>query len=106
MIVTIFITLRSFYTKLVFFFLSCLISSVAEETNSTSLSELELAKRDAKDFKNLATLIKPSVVVIESVDRNGYEGGRGTGFVVREDGVNCHQLSCYRRTPGFFSTTF
>ena len=26
-------------------------------------------------------------MVIESVDRNGYEGGRGTGFVVREDGV-------------------
>ena len=99
MIVTIFITLRSFYTKLVFFFLSCLISSVAEETNSTSLSELELAKRDAKDFKNLATLIKPSVVVIESVDRNGYEGGRGTGFVVREDGViatNFHVIGEHR----------
>ena len=96
---TIFITLRSFYTKLVFFFLSCLISSVAEETNSTSLSELELAKRDAKDFKNLATLIKPSVVVIESVDRNGYEGGRGTGFVVREDGViatNFHVIGEHR----------
>ena len=27
------------------------------------------------------------MVVIESVDRNGFEGGRGTGFVVREDGV-------------------
>jgi regulator of sirC expression with transglutaminase-like and TPR domain len=97
--VTIFITLRSFYTQLAFFFLSCLISSVAEETNSTSLSELELAKRDAKDFKNLATLIKPSVVVIESVDRNGYEGGRGTGFVVREDGViatNFHVIGEHR----------
>jgi regulator of sirC expression with transglutaminase-like and TPR domain len=72
---------------------------VAEETNSTSLSELELAKRDAKDFKNLATLIKPSVVVIESVDRNGYEGGRGTGFVVREDGViatNFHVIGEHR----------
>ena len=57
------------------------------ETNSSKLSELELAKRDAKDFKNLASLIKPSVVVIESVDRNGYEGGRGTGFVVQQDGV-------------------
>ena len=96
---TVFITLRSFYPKLVFLFLSCLISSVAEETNSTSLSELELAKRDAKDFKNLATLIKPSVVVIESVDRNGYEGGRGTGFVVREDGViatNFHVIGEHR----------
>ena len=72
---------------------------MAEETNSTSLSELELAKRDAKDFKNLATLIKPSVVVIESVDRNGYEGGRGTGFVVREDGViatNFHVIGEHR----------
>ena len=99
MFVNIFITLRSFYPKLVFLFLSCLISSVAEETNSTSLSELELAKRDAKDFKNLATLIKPSVVVIESVDRNGYEGGRGTGFVVREDGViatNFHVIGEHR----------
>jgi len=72
---------------------------VAEETNSTSLSELELAKRDAKDFKNLATLIRPSVVVIESVDRNGYEGGRGTGFVVRADGViatNFHVIGEHR----------
>ena len=99
MFVTVFFTLRSFYPKLVFLFLGFLISSVAEETNSTSLSELELAKRDAKDFKNLATLIKPSVVVIESVDRNGYEGGRGTGFVVREDGViatNFHVIGEHR----------
>ncbi|MAH26169.1 MAG: hypothetical protein CMI19_04360 [Opitutae bacterium] len=99
MFVTVFITLRSFYPKLVFLFLVFLITSGAEETNSTSLSELELAKRDAKDFKNLATLIKPSVVVIESVDRNGYEGGRGTGFVVREDGViatNFHVIGEHR----------
>ena len=99
MLVTVFITLRSFYHKLVFLFLVFHISSGAEETNSTSLSELELAKRDAKDFKNLATLIKPSVVVIESVDRNGYEGGRGTGFVVREDGViatNFHVIGEHR----------
>jgi regulator of sirC expression with transglutaminase-like and TPR domain len=99
MSVTSFITLRSFHSKLLFLFLSLLISLVAEETNSTSLSELELAKRDAKDFKNLATLIKPSVVVIESVDRNGYEGGRGTGFVVREDGViatNFHVIGEHR----------
>ena len=69
------------------------------EDNSSKLSELELAKRDAKDFKNLASLIKPSVVVIESVDRNGYEGGRGTGFVVREDGViatNFHVIGEHR----------
>ena len=69
------------------------------ETNSSKLSELELAKRDAKDFKNLASLIKPSVVVIESVDRNGYEGGRGTGFVVQQDGViatNFHVIGEHR----------
>ena len=69
------------------------------ESNSSKLSELELAKKDAKDFKNLASLIKPSVVVIESVDRNGYEGGRGTGFVVREDGViatNFHVIGEHR----------
>ena len=71
----------------------------ATESNSSKLSELELAKKNAKDFKNLASLIKPSVVVIESVDRNGYEGGRGTGFVVREDGViatNFHVIGEHR----------
>ena len=77
-----------------------LCSSVqANESNSTRLSELELAKKDAKDFKKLASLINPSVVVIESVDRNGYEGGRGTGFVVRDDGViatNFHVIGEHR----------
>ena len=76
------------------------------ENNSSKLSELELAKRDAKDFKNLASLIKPSVVVIESVDRNGYEGGRGTGFVVMGRRNYCNQLSCHWRTPGFFDPFF
>ena len=82
-------------------FFTGVLTSLGKESdnNSTKLSELELAKRDAKDFKNLATLIKPSVVVIESVDRNGYEGGRGTGFVVREDGViatNFHVIGEHR----------
>ena len=85
----------------VFLFFTGVATSLGKESdnNSTQLSELELAKRDAKDFKNLATLIKPSVVVIESVDRNGYEGGRGTGFVVREDGViatNFHVIGEHR----------
>ena len=87
MFVISFTTLQSLRSKLAVLLLGFLINAAAEETHSTGLSELELAKRDAKDFKDLATLIKPSVVVIESVDRNGYEGGRGTGFLVREDGV-------------------
>ena len=81
-------------------FVVCWFSEVfAKDNNSSKLSELQLAKRDAKDFKNLASLIKPSVVVIESVDRNGYEGGRGTGFVVRENGViatNFHVIGEHR----------
>lgn len=70
-----------------------------KDDNSSTLSELELAKRDAEDFANLAKLIKPSVVVIESVDRLGREGGRGTGFVVRKDGViatNFHVIGEHR----------
>ena len=59
----------------------------AKEENATKLSELALAKREAQDFEKLAALIKPSVVVIESVDRVGREGGRGTGFVVSSDGI-------------------
>lgn len=79
--------------------ISIFISTNASENNSSKLTELDLAKRDAKDFKNLAASIRPSVVVIESVDRNGYEGGRGTGFVVREDGViatNFHVIGEHR----------
>ena len=99
MFVISFTTLQRFSPKLAVLLLGFLINAAAEETNSTGLSELDLAKRDAKDFKDLATLIKPSVVVIESVDRNGYEGGRGTGFLVREDGViatNFHVIGEHR----------
>ena len=46
-------------------------SGIGKDDNSSTLSELDLAKRDAEDFAKLAKLIKPSVVVIESVDRLG-----------------------------------
>ena len=80
----------------------CLLSlspAFGKDDNSSTLSELELAKRDAEDFEKLAKLVKPSVVVIESVDRLGREGGRGTGFVVRKDGViatNFHVIGEHR----------
>lgn len=94
-----FFTLRIIRFTLLIGYVFCNVLGKVTENNSSKLSELELAKRDAKDFKNLASLIKPSVVVIESVDRNGYEGGRGTGFVVREDGViatNFHVIGEHR----------
>ena len=93
------ITFRSVVTFSLLVSCVCITFGQDFENNSSRLTELELAKRDAKDFKNLASLIKPSVVVIESVDRNGYEGGRGTGFVVREDGViatNFHVIGEHR----------
>ena len=93
------ITLRSFGLYILLIAYTGYAYGKETESNSSKLSELELAKKDAKDFKNLASLIKPSVVVIESVDRNGYEGGRGTGFVVREDGViatNFHVIGEHR----------
>jgi len=80
-------------------FLLPLAPLVGKDDNSSTLSELELAKRDAEDFEKLAQLVKPSVVVIESVDRMGREGGRGTGFVVRGDGViatNFHVIGEHR----------
>jgi len=61
--------------------------SALAESNSTQLSVLQKAKIESTDFENLAAKIKPSIVVIESVDRVGQEGGRGTGFVVGSDGV-------------------
>ncbi len=72
---------------------------IGKDDNSSTLSELDLAKRDAEDFAKLAKLVKPSVVVIESVDRLGREGGRGTGFVVAKDGViatNFHVIGEHR----------
>ena len=69
------ITLRAFALYILLIAFTGYSNGKKTESNSSKLSELELAKKDAKDFKNLASLIKPSVVVIESVDRNGYEGG-------------------------------
>lgn len=69
------------------------------DLNSSKLSALQQAKLDAEDFKNLVKLIKPSIVVIESVDRIGREGGRGTGFVVSADGIiatNFHVIGEHR----------
>lgn len=69
------------------------------DSNSTKLSELQIAKKEAKDFEKLASLVKPSIVVIESVDRLGREGGQGTGFVVQSDGViatNFHVIGEHR----------
>ena len=93
---------RSFLRSAIFrgSLLLLLVSPViGQDDNSSTLSELELAKRDAEDFEKLAKLVKPSVVVIESVDRLGREGGRGTGFVVRGDGViatNFHVIGEHR----------
>ena len=58
---------------------------IANDDNASTLSELDLAKRDADDFAKLAKLVKPSVVVIESVDRVGREGGRGNRLRCRPE---------------------
>ena len=85
--------------------LFCLLTLVplygldSAESNSTKLSDLQLARRDAEDFEKLAALVKPSIVVVESVDRVGREGGRGTGFVLRADGIiatNFHVIGEHR----------
>ena len=72
------------------FLLVCnsLAFATENETKASELSKLELAKKDADEFQNLASQTKPSVVVVESVDRTGREGGRGTGFVVSSEGLS------------------
>ena len=70
-----------------------------DDLNLSKLSSLEQAKREAEDFENLVKLIKPSIVVVESVDRIGREGGRGTGFVVSPNGIiatNFHVIGEHR----------
>ena len=93
------ISLR-FLKYALFIILFCpLFGKVKNDTNSSGLSELQLAKRDAEDFEKLAQLIKPSVVIIDSVDRIGRKGGKGTGFVVSPDGViatNFHVIGEHR----------
>ena len=76
-----------------------LFGKADNDTNTSELSDLQLAKRDAEDFEKLAQLIKPSVVIIDSVDRIGRKGGKGTGFVVSPDGViatNFHVIGEHR----------
>ena len=53
----------------------------------------------ADPIEKIAAEARSSVVVIESVDRANREGGMGTGFVVREDGViatNFHVIGEHR----------
>ncbi|MBT3666373.1 MAG: DUF1080 domain-containing protein [Opitutae bacterium] len=76
-----------------------LSGEIDPDSNSSNLSELQLAKRDAKGFEKLAQLIKPSVVIIDSVSRIGREGGKGTGFVLSPDGIiatNFHVIGEHR----------
>ena len=69
------------------------------ESNNTRQAS-DFARDQGKfNFQQLAASIKPSVVVIESVDRVGREGGRGTGFVVSENGMiatNFHVIGEHR----------
>ena len=94
-------------TLFLFFFNSLsLVGIEKNESNSSSLTDLQLAKRDAEDFEKLAALIKPSIVVVESVDRLGREGGRGTGFVVSSNGIiatNFHVIGEHREFKIRFS---
>ena len=76
-----------------------LSGEIDPDSNSSNLSELQLAKRDAKGFEKLAKLIKPSVVIIDSVSRIDREGGKGTGFVLSPDGIiatNFHVIGEHR----------
>ena len=55
-------------TLFLLFFNSVSLAEVEKtESNSSSLTDLQLAKRDAEDFEKLAALIKPSIVVVEGV---------------------------------------
>ena len=80
---------------------ACLSSGTifAEESNATEPFPIDAEKREADAFEKLATKVKPSIALIESVDRIGQDGGRGTGFVVRKDGViatNFHVIGEHR----------
>lgn len=90
--------------SLVLFFLFPSLLIAEKETNATINKDTEAlfseaVKREAAAFEKLAAKVKPSVAVIESVDRLGRDGGRGTGFVVSEDGVvvtNFHVIGEHR----------
>jgi len=74
----------------------------AEDANESVADQPEEAEESAvreNSFERLAAEARSSVVVIESVDRTDREGGKGTGFVVREDGViatNFHVIGEHR----------
>jgi len=71
----------------------------AKDANATEPFPIDAEKREADAFEKLATKVKPSIALIESVDRIGQDGGRGTGFVVRKDGViatNFHVIGEHR----------
>lgn len=72
-------------------------NATGEKDSAALFSEAE--KREAAAFEKLAAKVKPAVAVIESVDRVGRGGGRGTGFVIQEDGVvvtNFHVIGEHR----------
>ena len=71
----------------------------AKESNATEPFPIDAEKREADAFEKLAMKVKPSIALIESVDRIGRDGGRGTGFVVGKDGViatNFHVIGEHR----------
>ena len=82
-----------------FLLLSFPLAAQPGESNNTRQAS-DFARDQGKfNFQQLAASIKPSVVVIESVDRVGREGGRGTGFVVSENGMiatNFHVIGEHR----------
>ena len=78
----------------------------AKEANATEPFPKDAKKLEADAFEKLAAKVKPSVAIIESADRLGREGGTGTGFVVREDGViatNFHVIGEHRAFKVKFS---
>ncbi len=79
--------------------LSPSLLGLAKESNSTLTSAAHSIMEAASHFQQMAASITPSIVVIESVDRVGREGGRGTGFVVSQNGLiatNFHVIGEHR----------
>ena len=75
------------------------IAAQSKESNSTHQPSALGMAPGTDTFQHLAASIKPSVVMIESVNRVGREGGRGTGFVVAENGLiatNFHVIGEHR----------
>ncbi len=92
---------RSLPTSLVLTLFPCPLhfSHAVEESNATEPFPIDAKKLEANEFERLAAKVKPSIAVIESADRVGREGGKGTGFVVRSDGVvatNFHVIGEHR----------